>query len=80
MKGRFISTGVHYHGVEQIVASTHGGGVLRLTLKGDPAVSEMQFNEAEITIFTDNAAMTDRLIKAINGAIEEERVSQLEGV
>lgn len=70
MKAHIISTGAHYHWVKKIVASTHGDGVLRLTLKGDPAAAEMQFNEAEITVFTDDIEMTERLIWAINGVAE----------
>lgn len=63
-----ISTGVHYHWVRKISARTNGNGALRLTLHGDPDASTVQFNEAEITIFTDDVELTDRLIKAINGA------------
>lgn len=66
-----ISTGTHYHWVKQITASTYGDGALKLTLRGDPEVSQIQFNEAEITIFTDDVALTDRLIAAINGAAKE---------
>ena len=63
-----VSTGSHYHWVKKITASTYGGGALKLTLHGDPDASPVQFYEAVITIFTDDDALTERLIKAINGA------------
>lgn len=72
-----ISTGAHYHWVKKIVASTHGAGALKLTLRGDPTVTEHQFNEAEITIFTDDVDLTERLIEAING-VNAERAAQTE--
>lgn len=65
-----ISTGAHYHHVRSISACTHGDGVLKLTLHGDSDASDTQFNDAEITVFTDDVALTERLIKAINGAAE----------
>lgn len=65
-----ISTGAHYHWVRSITAHTHGNGALHLTLRGDAGASDTQFNEAEITIFTDNAVLTDRLVKAINDVAE----------
>lgn len=61
-----ISTGSHYHWVREITASTHGNGALKLTLHGDRDASDCQFNEAEVTIFTEDAAMVDRMIEAIN--------------
>jgi DNA-binding protein YbaB len=63
-----ISTGAHYHWVKSISASTHGSGALKLTLHGGRDETFQQFNEAEITVFTDDEALTDRLIAAINGA------------
>lgn len=77
MSGYIISTGAHYHWVKKIVASTHGDGALKLTLKGDPEAAELQFNEAEITIFTDDVDLTARLIKAIN-AVNAEMAEQRE--
>lgn len=72
--GYIISTGAHYHWVKTIAASTTGRGALKLTLRGDPTAAEHQFNEAEITIFTNDVALTARLIKAINGAAAEPEV------
>jgi hypothetical protein len=63
-----ISTGAHYHWVKSITASTHGSGALKLTLRGRDDESFQQFNEADITIFTDDIELTERLIAAINGA------------
>jgi hypothetical protein len=61
-----ISTGIHYHWIRKITASTHGNGALKLTLHGDSDASDCQFNEAEITVFTEDVAMVERLIEAIN--------------
>lgn len=66
--GYLISAGASYHWVRQISASTHGDGVLKLTLHGDRDASEIQFNRAEVLIFTDDVEMTSRMVAAINGA------------
>jgi DNA-binding protein YbaB len=71
MSGNIISTSAHYHWVKKIVASTNGDGVLKLTIEGDQSVSNRSFNQAEILIFTDDVALTERLIKAINDAAAE---------
>lgn len=63
-----ISSGAHYHHVRSITASTHGNGALTLTLHGDADASPEQFNDAEVTVFTDDVDLTARLIAAINGA------------
>lgn len=60
-----------FHWVTKITAHTHGDGVLTLTLHGDPTVSENQFNDAEIKIFTDNLNLTDRLVSAINAVVDQ---------
>lgn len=73
-----ISTNAHYHWVKKITASTYGNGALKITLHGEPDASEIQFNEAEITIFTDDVDLTDRLIKAINGAATVPSVEESE--
>lgn len=78
-----ISAGAYYHYVHSIYASSTGAGVLKLTLKGDPKASQYQFNDAEITIFTDNIEVTERLIAAINGAsrslkITKQRIGSVE--
>jgi len=65
-----ISTGSHYHHVKSIFAHTYGDGALRLTLRGNSDASDMQANEVDITVFTDDVALTERLIAAINGASE----------
>ncbi len=62
-----ISASTNYHWVKSISASTTGSGALKLTMRGNSDFP-YQFNEAEITIFTDDAALTERLIAAINGA------------
>jgi D-lyxose ketol-isomerase len=61
----WIATGAHYHHVKRITAGTHGNGVLKLELWGAKD-SDSQFNMAEITLFTDDEALTDRLVAAIN--------------
>jgi len=61
-----VSTCAHYHWVKKVTASTHGNGALKLTLHGETDASDVQFNEADITIFTDDIALTARLVEAIN--------------
>jgi hypothetical protein len=61
-----ISTGANYHWVERITAETNTKGVLKLILHGAEDVSDQQFNQAEITIFTDNPALVRRLVDAVN--------------
>lgn len=73
-----ISTGAHYHWVKAISADTHGGGALKITLHGDADEDFQQFNQAEITIFTDDAELTERLIAAINGAAKPIETEQSE--
>lgn len=73
-----ISTGAHYHWVKTISADTHGSGALKLTLHGDTDENFQQFNQAEITIFTDDVALTERLIAAINGAAKTTEAEQSE--
>jgi hypothetical protein len=73
-----ISTGAHYHWVKTISASTHGSGALKLTLHGESDESFQQFNDAEITIFTDDVELTERLIAAINGAAKPIGIEQSE--
>ncbi|MHB8272013.1 hypothetical protein [Bradyrhizobium sp.] len=63
-----ISTSTNFHWVRKIVAGTNGDGVLKLTFEGDPEVSDCQYNHAEVMVFTDDIALVDRLIGAINGA------------
>lgn len=63
----WIATGAHYHNVKRITAGTHGAGALKLELWGDED-GESQFNLAEVTIFTDDEDLTERLMAAINGA------------
>lgn len=68
MTAQMISTGAHYHWVKTISASTYGNGVLKLELHGARDAKADQFNMAEITVFTDDVALTERLVEAINGA------------
>jgi D-lyxose ketol-isomerase len=69
-----IATGAHYHWVKSISAMTHGNGALKITLHGERDETSQQFNEAEITVFTDDVALTERLIAAINGAAKAETI------
>ena len=73
-----ISTGAHYHWVKRITASTYGQGALKLTLHGEQDEGFQQFNDAEITVFTDDVALTERLVAAINGAAEPVSVAEPE--
>lgn len=66
--GYLISAGSSFHWVKSVEASTHGSGVLKLTLHGEPDVSDECFNRAEVLIFTDDVDLTGRLVVAINGA------------
>lgn len=64
-----ISSSVNYHWVKAVSASSHGGNVLKLTLRGERDALSCQFNEVDINIFMDgNADLTARLIAAINSA------------
>jgi len=63
----FVSSSIDYHHVKKIEASTHGNGVLRITLHGDPDVSGFQFNSSEIIVFLDDRELVNRLITGING-------------
>ncbi|MCK1430869.1 hypothetical protein [Bradyrhizobium sp. 87] len=78
MTALMISTGAHYHWVKAIEASTHGGGALKLTLHGGADEDFQQFNQAEITVFTDDADLVERLIAAINGAAKPVESEQSE--
>lgn len=71
-----ISTGIHFHWVKSISAGTYGNGALKITLHGDLDENMQQFNEAEITVFTDDVALTERLIAAINGAAKPTEIEQ----
>lgn len=70
-----ISTTANYHWVKKISAHTHGGGALTLTLHGDCEADSCQFNQSEIVVFTDDVALTERLIAAINGAAEKPKAA-----
>lgn len=72
MAALMVTSSSNYHWVKTISAHTNGDGVLSLTLHGDSEAIDGQFNQAEITVFTDDVALTERLIKAINGAAEPE--------
>lgn len=72
-----IAAGAHYHWVRKITASTHGNGVLKLTLHGDADALDEQFNQVEVTVFTDDVEMVDRLIAAIN-SVEPTRTPEVE--
>lgn len=73
-----ISSSVNYHWVKEISAHTNGGNVLKLTLRGDRDVNACQFNEVEINVFMDaDAALTERLIAAINGAASKSDVASV---
>lgn len=61
-----ISLSANYHWVKTISASTTGNGVLNLTFHGDRDANGAQFNDAEVTAFTDDVELTERLIEAIN--------------
>jgi DNA-binding protein YbaB len=73
-----ISTSANYHWVKAISASTHGDGALKLTFHGDRGANSCQFNEAEVTVFTDDVELTARLIAAINGAAKPIETEQSE--
>jgi DNA-binding protein YbaB len=75
MSGNIVSTTINYHWIKKIVASTNGGGVLKLTLEGDQSVSDCSFNQAEILIFTDDDDLTGRLIEAINNAAAKPEIA-----
>ena len=63
-----ISTTLNVHWATRIEASSGTEGTLKLTIHGDPAASTEQYNIAEVTIFTEDKALVERLITAINGA------------
>lgn len=74
-----ISTSANYHWIKGVTASTYGDAALKLTFRGDPKAREDQFNEAEVTLFMEDAALVDRLIAAINGAaVDPEQTSEAE--
>lgn len=73
-----ISSTTNYHWVKSLSARTHGGGALTLTLRGDRDASSCQYNESDITIFTDDVELTERLIAAINGAAKPVETDQSE--
>lgn len=64
-----VSTSANYHWTTKITASTLGDGALHLTLHGDPAATDGQFNQADITVFTEDAEMVAHLVEAINSVI-----------
>jgi hypothetical protein len=64
-----ITTGVYFHWVERVAASTNGNGVLKITVHGAEVTNE-QHNMGEITIFTEDQSLVDRLVAAINGAAQ----------
>ena len=68
-----ISTTANYHWVRKIIASTHGNGVLKLTLLGEQDPESVQFNTVEINVFTDDVEMTEHLISAINAVAPSEK-------
>lgn len=63
-----ISASSSYHWVRRISAETNTEGVLKIILHGDDGVSDIQFNSAEIMIFTGDKQLVDRLVIAINNA------------
>ncbi len=71
-----VSTSANYHWIERMTAATNGGAALKLTLHGNSAVSDEQFNQAEITIFLEDAEMVDRLVEAINGVGSNVKVEE----
>ncbi len=62
-----VSTSLNIHWAQRIVARSNGN-VLKLEVYGDPAASGEQHNMAEITIFTEDSPLVERLVAAINGA------------
>lgn len=76
MTALMISTSANYHWVRSISAHTNGGGVLTLTLRGDRDAESTQYNQCDICIFTDDVALTERLIAAING-VNTERAAEI---
>ena len=70
-----VTTSANYHWIKSITASRNtADAVLKLTLNGDPAASDYSYNQAEITVFMEDAAMVDRLIEAINGVNRQPEV------
>ena len=61
-----ISTCANYHWVKRIEAATHGNGALKLILWGG-GDTDLQFDQAEITVFMDDQQLVDRIVAAING-------------
>jgi hypothetical protein len=75
---QIVSTGAYYHYVRRISAYSNSSGVLNLTLSGDEGVSNHQFNMAEITVFTEDKELVDRLVAAINGCAPQTAAPELE--
>lgn len=61
-----IATCTNYHWVKRIEAATHGNGALKLILWGG-GDTDLQFDQAEITVFMDDQQLVDRIVAAING-------------
>lgn len=60
-----IATCANYHWVKRIEAATHGNGALKLILWGG-GDTDLQFDQAEITVFMDDQQLVDRFVAAIN--------------
>ena len=61
-----IATCANYHWVKRIEAATHGNGALKLILWGG-GDTDIQFDQAENTVFMDDQKLVDRIVAAING-------------
>ena len=65
-----ISTATNIHWVQRVEARSNTPGVFTLSFWGNPAASDEQNNCAEVTVFTEDQALVDRLVAAINGAAQ----------
>lgn len=65
---RMITSTVAFHWATRVSAHHGTKGTLQITVYGDPCASDEQFNMGEVTIFTEDPDLVDRLVAAINGA------------
>jgi hypothetical protein len=64
-----ISTSSNFHWIERVEAVSNTAGCLKLVLHGADFLPD-NANTAEVLIFSDDHAMVERLVAAINGAKE----------
>lgn len=73
-----ISTTSNYHWVKTISAAHRTHNALTLTFHGDREAGDCQHNEADVTLFMDDADLVDRLVSAINSVKVEPKIEQME--